>query len=297
MVPLSYISSYLCAKVSKDGSSGTITIEYQAGQECQSPARDQTSPVVMAHPKGAAYQSAQSVMLMIQDEDPDAKIYYTTDGSTPTQHSTLYTNPIMISQTTTLKYIGVDTNGNVSAVGTEVYDITLPDTSKPVITVQPPGGTYSSSQRVTLNISDNDPNAKIYYTVDGSTPTKTSAIYTSPILIAKDTTLKFTGIDTSGNASDVRTENYIIKSLPEVFVDVLNDKYSPAQIKVKKGTTVTWVLKSTMMHTITSYDGVINGIVDPNGESRFSFTFNETGTFNYFCMVHPYMTGTVIVEQ
>ena len=50
------------------------------------------------------------------------------------------------------------------------------------------------------------------------------------------------------------------------------------------------------MHTVTSYEGIFDGVVTPNGNTRFSYTFNETGTFNYFCMVHPYMTGTVIVE-
>lgn len=209
MVPLSYVSSFLCAKVRAGSSPNSTFIEFQTGQECQSPDLDHNPPTVSADPPGGTYPSARTVKLVIRDEDPNARIYYTRDGTIPSEHSTLYTGPITIAQTTTLKFIGMDT---------------------------------------------------------------------------------------SGNASEVTTESYLIQPAPEVFVDVLDDKFTPAQIKVKRGTTVTWVLKGTMMHTVTSYDGLINGTIDTNGRTRFSYSFNEVGTFNYFCMVHPFMTGSVIVE-
>ncbi|URZ01026.1 TIM-barrel domain-containing protein [Clostridium felsineum] len=70
------------------------------------------------------------------------------------------------------------------------------------------GGTYSTSQTVSLTSSMND--ATIYYTLDGSTPTTSSAKYTGPITINSTTTLKFIAVGSQGNQSDVYTEVYNI---------------------------------------------------------------------------------------
>ena len=68
------------------------------------------------------------------------------------------------------------------------------------------------------------------------------------------------------------------------------------------GTKVTWVNKDIVAHTTTS--GTPNeisevwdsGTIDPNGS--FSFTFNEAGTLDYFCQIHPtIMTATVTVTR
>jgi hypothetical protein len=104
------------------------------------------------------------------------------------------------------------------------------DTMPPVTMANPPGGTYDTSVSVTL--SSNEPTS-IYYTTDGSTPTSASSLYTSPILIEMDTTLKYLGIDMAGNEDVVRTEEYVItgstplrvttESLPD---GVLDEAYS-----------------------------------------------------------------------
>src|SRR3990172_4764991 len=83
---------------------------------------DTTPPTTFASPVGGSYSSLQLVTLTSNES---AAIYYTTDDSTPTTSSTLYYNPISINVgTTTLKFIGVDSNGNVeSSHNTEVYTI------------------------------------------------------------------------------------------------------------------------------------------------------------------------------
>ncbi|PZE20021.1 stalk domain-containing protein [Paenibacillus xerothermodurans] len=173
-----------------------------------------------------------------------------------------------------------------------------PDVTPPVVSATPQGGTYASSQQVTLSITDNDPSAAIYYTLDESAPTNGSAVYTAPISISAAATLKFIGIDSAGNASDVQTEVYTIEPSVEVMVDALDAVFSPAEVTIKPGTTVTWVLKSSMLHSVTSYDGLFDEQLSPDGQKSFSYTFNEPGTFGYVCVVHPFsMTGTVIVED
>ncbi|MBW2107244.1 MAG: chitobiase/beta-hexosaminidase C-terminal domain-containing protein [Deltaproteobacteria bacterium] len=81
---------------------------------------DTDPPGVQADPPGGLYNAAQSVTLA---SDETAYIFYTTDGSNPTTDSNLYTDPIQVDTTTTLKVFAVDLSGNQSAVETILYTI------------------------------------------------------------------------------------------------------------------------------------------------------------------------------
>ncbi len=83
-------------------------------------AGDETPPVVLPSIPGGTYNGAQSITL---SADEQAYIFFTTDDSDPTTDSTLYTDPIQIDQTTTLKFLAVDTAGNQSVVDSELYTI------------------------------------------------------------------------------------------------------------------------------------------------------------------------------
>jgi plastocyanin len=70
--------------------------------------------------------------------------------------------------------------------------------------------------------------------------------------------------------------------------------FSPASITVEPGTTVTWVNQGNAPHTATHTGGAFDsGTLQP-GQS-YSYTFNRAGTYAYYCQIHPYMTGTVVV--
>jgi plastocyanin len=70
--------------------------------------------------------------------------------------------------------------------------------------------------------------------------------------------------------------------------------FSPANMTVAPGTTVTWVNNGQAPHTSTADDGTWDsGTLQP-GES-FSFTFDQAGTYTYHCSIHPNMTGTIKV--
>lgn len=76
-------------------------------------------------------------------------------------------------------------------------------------------------------------------------------------------------------------------------INIENFAFSPRSMAVKKGATITWTNNDSAPHGIKSTG--FNSETLNKGQS-FSFTFNEAGTFNYSCSIHPAMTGEIIVE-
>ena len=72
-------------------------------------------------------------------------------------------------------------------------------------------------------------------------------------------------------------------------------KYGPPMLSVPVGSTVTWVNHDEEPHTVTSATGAFSsaGLVN---EDTFAQTFTKPGTYEYFCKVHPFMKGTVVVK-
>ena len=79
-------------------------------------------------------------------------------------------------------------------------------------------------------------------------------------------------------------------------VQIVNFAYTPANIQVKSGTTVTWTNQDTAPHTVTFKNGMKDSGVLQQGQS-FSYTFTTPGTYQYYCTVHPYMVATVTVTS
>ena len=80
-----------------------------------------------------------------------------------------------------------------------------------------------------------------------------------------------------------------------------NECYLPADITINVGDTVEWINVDTAAHTVTSgspADGP-SGVFDSSlvmADAVYAFTFEEAGTYDYFCMVHPWMVGSVTVN-
>jgi plastocyanin len=79
----------------------------------------------------------------------------------------------------------------------------------------------------------------------------------------------------------------------EVKID--NFSFGPQTLTVSVGATVTWTNRDDIPHTVVSTDGVFKSKVRDTDE-KFSYTFTKTGTYPYFCSVHPKMTGKVVVQ-
>jgi len=83
--------------------------------------------------------------------------------------------------------------------------------------------------------------------------------------------------------------------------DETSECYLPSQVSINVGETVTWSNDDTAAHTVTSgtpsdgSDGIFDSSLFMAG-TTFEHTFDEAGTYDYFCMVHPWMIGTVQVN-
>jgi plastocyanin len=81
----------------------------------------------------------------------------------------------------------------------------------------------------------------------------------------------------------------------ETEVKIDNFVFTPQRVVVKAGTTVTWVNEDDIPHTVASSAKLFkSNALDTN--DKFSFTFTTPGAYEYFCSLHPHMTGTIVVE-
>ncbi|MDJ0510510.1 MAG: starch-binding protein [Crocosphaera sp.] len=166
-------------------------------------------PVISAIPKGATYLDSQRIILSSSNENDT--IYYTTDGSEPTVNSTPYGQPIVIDNSTTLRCLGCNILGEVGAISEFIYTIDPnADLRKPTITSSIDSGNYPEAIAPNFTITDlRDAAIIVYYTNDGTEPSRKSNIYvqgkainglTGPKMIVNNTTnLRFLVIDGIGH--------------------------------------------------------------------------------------------------
>ncbi len=81
-------------------------------------------------------------------------------------------------------------------------------------------------------------------------------------------------------------------------VTIQDMAFSPANITVKKGTTVTWTNQDSIGHTVFETDGQPGPHSSTLGKGQtYTFTYTTVGTFKYDCSIHPNMTGSVAVTE
>ncbi len=78
-------------------------------------------------------------------------------------------------------------------------------------------------------------------------------------------------------------------------VGIDNFTFTPQRLTVKAGSTVTWTNKDDIPHAIAAVNKSFKSKALDTGDS-YSFTFGTPGVYDYFCSLHPRMTGTIVVE-
>jgi hypothetical protein len=152
--------------------------------------------------------TAQTVTLT--DATPGAVIHYTTDGSTPTSSSTVYTAALSVSTTTTVKAIAVASGFLNSSVASAVYTFGGSGGLTATPTFSPSGGSYTAAQVVSL--SDTTSGAVIYYTANGTLPTTSSNVYSVALNVTATATIKAMAVAPGLTNSSVASATYTIGS-------------------------------------------------------------------------------------
>jgi hypothetical protein len=143
------------------------------------------------------YDTIKTVTLTCTTGKP---IHYTNNGSTPYETSPLYTGPLTIAFSQTIKA------GCAFGLGSSMSEFKYVITAVPgEVKSNVPSGTYTTAKSVTLSCTSGDP---IYYTTNGSNPSTSSTKYTGPITVSKSQ--KIMAGCSFGLGSSVTELNYVI---------------------------------------------------------------------------------------
>ena len=150
-------------------------------------------------PAGGTYNNAPTITINSATED--ASIYYTIDGTNPDDTKTLYAVPFTLNESCIVKAIAMKEGLTTSSISSASYTLKVAD---PTFSVA--GGTIIAAQDVAITTETEG--ATIYYTTDGTAPTTSSEVYTAPIHVDANTTIKALATKTGFNDSSVATATY-----------------------------------------------------------------------------------------
>jgi sugar lactone lactonase YvrE len=159
--------------------------------------------------------------MTITSATPGATIRYTLDGSVPTTNSPVYTAPFPIDGNTTLKARAFRSDladSDVPAVYYALLYVTMP-------VFDPAQGPVTNGTSVTIACSP--PDAVIYYTLDNTTPTTNSAVYSAPLVLAGNQTLKAFATKDGYGASGIRSTVYDLWIPEKTMVTTLAGSATP----------------------------------------------------------------------
>lgn len=159
------------------------------------------NPPEFSYPQGT-YEEILPVKLTANTA---GTVYYTMDGSTPDIHSEVYKTPIFLDGgIVTIKAIFINEYGIQSEASTCTYQIILNQAHEPEVSLAE--GSYTEPQTIAVTVPDGE---SVYYTVDGTTPTKDSIPYSNPVALPfGDSTYCFISYSQDGDASEVVTKRY-----------------------------------------------------------------------------------------
>lgn len=167
--------------------------------------RAQSGAPTASIPTGAVVLDGAAVTLTAKE----GSIYYTTDGSTPTTSSALYTSPINVSGGMTLKAYAVADGKEASSVVTYVYK-GAGQAKAPTFSL----AAGAVTQGAAVSLASETKGASIYYSLDGTEPTEENldslTLYSSPIQITRGVTVKAIAVLSTMRVSEVSVAQYTV---------------------------------------------------------------------------------------
>lgn len=163
-------------------------------------------------PDGGTYTYSQPVA--IASATPGAVVHYTTNGVDPTESDPVANGSILVDHSLTLKARAWKTGLPASNIKSTTFTLS-PDAP----TITPEGGSYTSSQSVT--VSTLAPGAVVRYTLNGQDPSENDPVVTGPVSVKMSTTLKARAFKPGWNPGAVKTASFTITntcSIPEIKI-------------------------------------------------------------------------------
>ena len=80
-------------------------------------------------------------------------------------------------------------------------------------------------------------------------------------------------------------------------IEIKDFAFNPQTLTVKSGETITWINRDDEPHTVVSVGKKFQKSSALDTDQKFTITAGASGTYEYFCSVHPKMTGTIVVEK
>ena len=186
-----------------------------------------------------------SVAVTISTTTGGATIHYTTNGTAPTTASPVYSGPVTLTQTTTIRAMAVAGGVGNSAEASATYTV---QAVPPVF--NPGGGTYTQPQSVTLSTSTSG--ATIRYTIDGSTPTSASPAYTAPIPVPMTKTIRAIAQKAGMADSTVASATYTMQVATPTFNPGAGSYVLPQLVSIATTTPDTTIYYTTNGSTPTT---------------------------------------------
>lgn len=161
------------------------------------------NPPQFSYPQGT-YEERIALKLTA---NTSGKVYYTLDGSEPDETSNVYTNPIFLEDgITTVRAFFINDYGIRSETVVQSYQIHLQQAHEPEVSLS--SGEYSTPQMITVTVPAGE---SVYYTVDGSVPTKDSIPYNNPIALPIGGSIyQFISYSEDGAASEIVRRDYAL---------------------------------------------------------------------------------------
>jgi hypothetical protein len=227
------------------------------------------------NPNGGSYTG--SVPVAITTSTTGALIYYTTDGSTPTQSSIPYGGAVTVTNNTILKAAAFMSGFNPSAVASASFTINQPTVATPTIT--PNGGSYTGSVSVSMQTATTG--AAIYYTTDGTAPTQSSVPYSGAVTLKNSATIKAAAFKTGYNPSGVVSAPFTVTQPFDFSLNNANNGNQSVLVGSITRNTITATLASGAPQAVTfSASGLPSGTTASFSSSSCSPTCSSVLTLN-----------------
>jgi len=204
----SYSDAYMTLAELYESQGSTDKIKALFDSCSDSSVRDKCAAYISDAPKFSPSAGTFTDTVSVVISSSSSMIYYTTDGSEPSTSSTQYSDPVQLTDNGdyTIRAISVNDKGISSDESSAVYTVNIPSPEGPSVT--PVSGSYSTATNITVTVPTG---SKVYYTLDGTTPTTSSSVYSGPIEMPEGKTIfSCIAVNKNGKVSSVIKRQYYL---------------------------------------------------------------------------------------